>query len=176
MEEGKLHDRPLHFDATQRQQIDRCLLHLADQIGSPLVMLADVSGRLVLYRGRLSSSQSTGLAALAAGGFAAAREIGHFLGLKNSFQHQLLEGDLANLYILAIGPELLLIVAFTKQTMLGMVRLFSQQAQHELLDVARDAAVEREKATNEADSRQVEPEFSLELNRQLDELFTDGMF
>ncbi|HRQ41670.1 MAG TPA: roadblock/LC7 domain-containing protein [Chloroflexota bacterium] len=176
MEEGKLHSHPLQFDGGQRQQIDRCLLHLADQIGSPLVMLADVSGRLVLYRGRLSSSQSTGLAALAAGGFAAGKEIGHFLGLRNSFQHQLLEGDLANLYILAVGPELLLIVAFTKQTMLGMVRLFSQQAQHELLDVAREASIEREKATNEADSRQVEPEFGLELNRQLDELFTDGMF
>ncbi len=176
MEEVKLHSRPLQFDGPQRQQIDRCLLHLADQIGSPLVMLADVSGRLVLYRGRLSSSQSTGLAALAAGGFAAGKEIGHFLGLRNSFQHQLLEGDLANLYILAVGPELLLIVAFTKQTMLGMVRLFSQQAQHELLEVARVAAIERERAMQEAEARQVEPEFGLELNRQLDELFTDEMF
>ncbi len=172
MTQTRLHDRPLTFDTEQQQQIDRCLLHLSDQTGSPLVMVADVSGRLVLYRGRLSTNQSTGLAALAAGGFAATQEIGHFLGLRNSFQHQLLEGDQANLYILTVGPELLLIVAFTRKTMLGMVRLFSQQAQQELLALANEAAVEREKA-----ALIVQPDvaegFSEELTQQLDELFSN---
>ncbi len=172
MNQTKLHDHPLTFDAIQQQQIDNCLLRLSDQTGSPLVMVADVSGRLVLYRGRLPAVQSTGLAALAAGGFAAGREIGHFLGLHNSFQQQLLEGDQANLYTLSVGPELLLIVAFTRKTMLGMVRLFSLQAQQELLALAQEAAIEREQAalTVQPD---IEADFGEALNQQLDELFSN---
>lgn len=172
MTKTKLHDRPLTFDAEQQRQMDHCLLRLADQTGSPLVMVADVSGRMVLYRGRLSTMQSTGLAALAAGGFAAGQEIGHFLGLHDSFQQQLLEGEQANLYILAIGPELLLIIAFTRKAMLGMVRLFSQQAQQELLALAEEAAVEREKAAL-AVQPNVEDGFGEALNQQLDELFSN---
>ena len=175
MSETTLHDQPLSFTPEQTQEIDRCLLRLADHTGSPLVMIADVSGRLVLYRGRLSEAQSTGLSALAAGGFAAGLGIGHFLGLRdqNSFNCQLLEGDLANLYIMAIGPELLLITAFTQQTTLGMVRLFSEQAQQELLLLAEAASKAREEAAAEAATRP-EDGFGEEVSRQLDELFDGG--
>lgn len=175
MTETTLHDQPLTFTSEQTQQIDRCLLRLADHTGSPLVMIADVSGRLVLYRGRLSEAQSTGLSALAAGGFAAGLGIGHFLGLRdqNSFSSQLLEGNLANLYIMAIGPELLLITAFTQQTTLGMVRLFAEQAQQELLIIAEEASEAREKMLAET-SLLPEEGFGEELNRQLDELFDGG--
>ncbi len=173
MTQTNLHDRPLTFDAKQQQQMDRCLLQLSDQTGSPLVMVADVSGRLVLYRGRLPAMQSTGLAALAAGSFAAGQEIGHFLGLQNSFQQQLLEGDQANLYTLAVGPELLLIVAFTRKTMLGIVRLLSQQAQQELLALAQEAAIERERAA-QTEQPDVEAGFGEALSQQLDELFSNN--
>lgn len=173
MKQNKLHNKPLVFDSNQTQQIDRCLLRLADQIGSPLVMVADISGQLVLYRGRLSASQGTGLAALGAGSFAAGLEIGNFLGLKSSFQHQLLEGRLANLYILAVGPELLLIVAFTDKTTLGMVRMFARQAQNELLALAQVASIERENMVESTE--QLDEGFNDELRNQLDELFASGL-
>ena len=67
MNPTQLHEVPLTFTASQRQQMDQVLMRLADRIAAPLVMVADVSGRLVIYRGRLSSAQSTALAALAAG-------------------------------------------------------------------------------------------------------------
>ena len=70
MSNTSLHDRPLIFDKEQTQRIDQYLLRLADRTASPLVLLADISGRLMLFRGRLSAAKSTGLAALAAGGFA----------------------------------------------------------------------------------------------------------
>lgn len=164
-----LHKRPLSFDTAQKQRIDDCLLWLADNIGSPLVMIADISGRLVLYRGRLPAAQSTGLAALAAGSFAANTEIGHFLGLKTGFQQQLLEGELANLYILAVGSELLMIIAFTRQIMLGMVRLFAYQTQQKLLEIVQEATLSRETAPG---TEPLEDSFGVELSRQLDELFS----
>jgi predicted regulator of Ras-like GTPase activity (Roadblock/LC7/MglB family) len=170
MSSDSLHAQPLFFTGAQRQQIDRCLLRLADQAASPLVLLADVSGQLILYRGRLPETQCTGLAALAAGSFAANVEIGSFLGLTRNFKQQLLEGEMVNLYTLAIGQDLLLVIAFTQQTMLGLVRLFAQQAQQELLTISHQAKLAREKA-RPAD-QQVSQEFGQALQTQLDDLFT----
>lgn len=148
-------------------------MRLADHIASPLVMLADVSGRLILYRGRLSATQSTGLAALAAGGFAAGEEIGNFLGLRSdSFQSQLLEGSLANLYTLKVGAELLLIIAFTGTTTLGMVRIFGQQARQELQVWANAAIKTRELADTDVS---VEDGFDEAVKKQLEELFAEGL-
>jgi len=173
MTQLKLHDRPLVFDQQQTQMLDRCLLRLADRTAAPLVMLADVSGRLLIYRGRLSAMQSTGLAALAAGGFAAASEIGSFLGLRDGFQQQLLEGSLANLYIVRVGPEMLLIVAYTGKTTLGMVRIFSQQAQQELLVLVKAAVKAREEMTVE--TPELEEGFNEALKQQLDDLFAEDL-
>lgn len=168
--QSKLHNRPLFFDKKLTILIDRCLMRLADHIGSPLVMLADISGRLIVYRGRLSSTQSTGLAALAAGGFAAGEEIGNFLGLeKDNFGSQLLEGNLANLYTMKVGAELLLIIAFTKATTLGMVRVFGNRTRQEILIWADQAAKQREEAVDEID---VEDGFDEAVRQQLDDLFT----
>ena len=168
---SKLHHRPLVFDQKLTAMVDRCLMRLADQIGSPLVMLADVSGRLIIYRGRLSSTQSTGLAALAAGGFAAGEEIGNFLGLEHdNFSSQLLEGNLANLYTVKVGPELLLIIAFTSATTLGMVRVFALQTRKELLIWAEMAAKERDEMTVEVS---LEDGFDKAVKQQLDDLFTE---
>lgn len=172
MTQNNLNSQPLAFDDRQTQTIDRCLLRLADQTASPLVMVADTSGRLVHCRGRLSTAQSTGLAALAAGGFAAGLEIANFLGLHDGFQQQLLEGAIANLYILAVGPELLLIVAFTRQTMLGMVRLFTKQTRQELLELVEAAKVARDAAAAENNS-QLEEGFSDEVEKHLDSFFID---
>jgi predicted regulator of Ras-like GTPase activity (Roadblock/LC7/MglB family) len=167
----QLDAQPLIFNAKQRQQIDRCLLRLADQVASPLVMLADISGQLVLYRGRLPAAQSAGLAALAAASFAANVEIGNFLGLPNNFKQQLLEGELANLYTMTVGSELLLIVAFTQQTMLGLVRLLAQQSREELLALARLAELARREAQKQ-EKKPVDAGFGEEVQTQLDDLFS----
>lgn len=167
----KLDNQPLIFDDQQRQKIDRALLRLADQAGSPLVMLADISGQLVLYRGRLPATQSAGLAALAAASFAANIEIGNFLGLPNNFKQQLLEGDLANLYTMKVGEELLLIVAFTQHTMLGLVRLLAQQTREDLLVLARAAEKARYQAQQQP-QQAIDANFGRDLQTQLDDLFS----
>ena len=176
MNTPKPHEQPLLFTEDQLQEMDSILLRLADQIGSPLVMVSDISGRLVLYRGRLSSSQSTGLSALATGGFAAGLEIGNFLGLQanQGFQQQLLEGKAANLYILAVGSELLLMVAFTQKTSLGMVRLFSEETRKRLLRLAETAVIARKKTSAKPDVPLAEG-FTDELKGQLDELFSEAV-
>lgn len=167
----KLPDTPLVFDQRQTALINRCLMRLAGHIASPLVMLADINGCLIVYHGRLSPDQCTGLAALAAGGLAAGLEIGSFLGLSgDNFQSQLLEGRLANLYTLRVGSELLLIVAFTSNTTLGMVRVHARQTRSELLICARAAARQRTVAENK---KEIESGFNDALRQQLDELFSD---
>jgi predicted regulator of Ras-like GTPase activity (Roadblock/LC7/MglB family) len=180
MNPSTLHEIPLMFTAVQRQQMDQSLMRLADRIAAPLVMVADVSGRLVLYRGRLSAAQSTALAALAAGSFGAGVEMGNFLGLRNAnaFRQQLHEGAAANLYTLAVGEELLLIIAFTGQTTLGLVRVYAQKAQKELLEMAGVASIARDKAVEggllnlNQDADEQHASFGDQVSQQLDDLFS----
>ena len=173
-QDNKLHAQPLIFSNEQLRHIDHILLQLSDQIAAPLVMLADISGRLIIYRGRLSVQQGAGLAVLAAGSFAANNEIGAFLGLREGFEQQLLEGRLADLYIVGVGKELLLIVAFTKQSVLGMVRVFTQQTQQSLLFIA-EAAVRERQAQTEQYRTKLDDSLHQDVASQLDELFsTEG--
>lgn len=171
MSETKLHDQPLVFNESQMEQIDRLLFRLADRTSSPLALVADVSGRLILYRGRLPENQCIGLAALAAGSYAATVEIGNFLGLKDSrgFRQQLHEGPVASLYTLGVGAELILVVAFTNLTTLGYVRLFVQRVQQELLELAEEAIAYRE--NHPAEEIELEEGFGDDLSDELNRLF-----
>ncbi|MCA9985432.1 MAG: roadblock/LC7 domain-containing protein [Anaerolineales bacterium] len=170
------HQYPLTFSEQQNKQIEQIILAMATRIGSPLVMITDISGRLILYHGRLSLAQGTGLGALSAGGFAAGVEIGNFLGLRRGkrFNQLLLEGDAANLYITRVGDELLLITAFTQQTTLGMVRIFVDQSRKELMVLVEEAIKARELAEHDS-SLAVGDGFSADVGRQLDELFYSGL-
>lgn len=165
------HAQPLMFDEHQTELIDGYLTELSDRISAPLILLADVSGQLIHYYGRLSTAQSTGLAALAAGGFAATSEIGNFLGLGDSFKQQLLEGRLANLYTMKVGDELLLIIAFTDQTTLGMVRVIAEKTQKKLLKIIEAAKETRQLAQTQPNP--IEQGFQNALEQELDDLFTN---
>jgi hypothetical protein len=156
------------FSATEQVLLDRCLARLAEQVNAPLVMLTDVQGHLICYRGRLPAGQGTGLAALAAASFAAGEEMGRFLGLRRSFDQQLHEGAVANLYTLTVGPHLLLIVAFTQHTLLGLVRLFAGQAQKELFQIM-DAAEQN----GRPQSYSLQPNFAQTVRLKLDHLLQD---
>lgn len=173
MNNVSVHNQPLLFTKEQQQEMDHSLTHLADRTAAPLVLVTDVSGQLVMYRGRLSASQSTALAALAAGSFGAGGSMGNFLGLRgeNAFKQQLHEGAAANLYTIAIGDDLLLVVAFTKHTTLGLVRVYSQATRDDILKLVAVAKEAREKATQEGDG--VDGEFGSAVTHQLDELFPD---
>lgn len=175
MPQKQMYNQPIRFNKTQRQEIDNTLMRLADRTAAPLVMIADISGQLMLYRGRLPAAQSTALAALAAGSFGAGVEMGNFLGLrgKNAFHYQLHEGAAANLYTIAVGDELLLIIAYTPQTTLGLVRIYAQNAQKELLRQVRAAKNVRRSEEEEPDAVIDKEGFGLALNDQLDELFPE---
>jgi hypothetical protein len=71
-----------------------------------------------------------------------------------------------------IGEELLLIIAFTNSTTLGMVRVFGHRTREEILVWVDRAAKEREVA---ADEETVEDGFDEALKKQLDELFTEDI-
>ncbi len=174
MTDMSIHSQPLLFTQAQQQELDNCLMRLADRIAAPLVMVTDISGRLILYRGRLSAAKSTALAALAAGSFGAGVEMGNFLGLRdeNAFHQQLHEGKAANLFTVAIEDELLLVIVYTQRTTLGLVRVYSQTAQEEILELVQTAKEARAKAVLAADEMD-RGGFGSAITDQLDELFPD---
>ena len=163
-----LHKRPLLFNKKQIKQIDKILQQLVANLAAPLIMLTDISGQVITYQGHLSEDQSDGLAALAAGSFAAASEIGNFLGLNKGFQHQLLEGKLASIYVLAVGTELLLIIAFTDKTTLGLVRIYTEPAKKKLMKLVVMAAKNR--TQNQGKSSSLTDKLKADIENRLDEL------
>lgn len=167
----KLNGQPLIFTNKQREKIDRSLTQLAEQASSPLVMLADISGQLITYQGRLSAAKSHGLAALAAASFAANLEMGSFLGLSPNFRQQLLESKKANLYTITVGQELLLIIVFTQQTLLGLVRLLAQQTQEDLLLLIRQAEQLRQEMQTRPQQK-IDTGFGPAVQVQLDDLLS----
>lgn len=173
MTQPVLPDQLLNFTPEQKALIDQALLFLAEKIQSPLVMVSDVSGQLLMYRGKLSREHSAGLSALAAGGFAAGMEIGNFLGLRdeNKFHQHLLEGKTINLYTMRVGDELLLITAFTRRTNLGLVRIFTERARQELLTVAQAASLNPRLRTPE--ETHLDDVISTGITQQVDDLFAD---
>lgn len=170
MSSQSLSATPLSFDVEQKRAISRHLRTLARHIDAQLVMLADISGRLIQCQGRLSEEKCTGLASLAAAIYGASNEISDFLGLDHTYGQQLHEGEHTSLYIVAVGDELLLVIAFTHRTKLGMVRLFTQRAQQQLLPIASAAAAARNEATP-ATGAGLGADFGDSIDAQFDELF-----
>ena len=173
MSQTALPDQLLNFTPEQKEQIDQSLLRLAKKLKAPLVMIADISGQLLMYQGKLSADHSAGLSALAAGGFAAGMEIGNYLGLRdqNQFRQQLLEGKAVNLYTVRVGTELLLITAFTRQTNLGLVRIFAERAQQEILTIAQ-AASSNPRISSSEDTH-LDEAMGSSINQQMDDLFAE---
>jgi hypothetical protein len=70
----------------------------------------------------------------------------------------------------------LLIIAFTGQTTLGLVRVYAQKAQTELLLLAAVANEARDKATEEGTLRMDDSDedntFGDQVSKQLDDLFS----
>lgn len=163
---------PLSFDSAQKREISQTLRELGRHIDAPLVMLVDIGGHLVQCQGRYSEEKCTGLASLAAAIYGASNEISEFLGLDDEYRQQLHEGKRDSLYIVAVGDELLLVIAFTHRTKLGMVRLFAQRAQTNLLTIAADAAA-RDQSAPAPDAR-LSGNFGDSVETQFDELFGEN--
>lgn len=132
--------------------------HLKDFLGkaeAQWAALVDRGGNLFAENGVIGSLDVTILSALAAGSFAATRELAKRLG-EQEFTALYHEGANISILMTSLHFECLLLTVFGEKTNIGLVRFYAQQAAttlNEALQTASDTAAQ-------AEPLQVESEFS----------------
>lgn len=119
-----------------KEQFDKifmCISRLSDKLHVTSIRLIDSSGRIVAQKNSESSKEDPELiSTLAAGCHAASKEMARLLGEKDNFKMVLHEGKNINVFISAVDENFFLVIVFTTNIALGMVRLFTKKTITEL--------------------------------------------
>jgi predicted regulator of Ras-like GTPase activity (Roadblock/LC7/MglB family) len=129
-------------------QIEQIMASLRRMAEAECVMLADISGQLISVHGHLEESDPTLVAALAAGDVAAMAELSRQIGEENPSGSLLHEGKHKSVYMHTIANNLILLVVYGSDTLVGMVRLFAGRAAEKL----EELAVEFEELAGQAEA------------------------
>jgi predicted regulator of Ras-like GTPase activity (Roadblock/LC7/MglB family) len=124
---------PLAVQAKDMERIRHVLSDLLSRSESDECFLSDSGGYLVAQEGA-PRAEAAMLSALAAGVFLASRELARMLGEKefNTVFHQ---GENKNIFIRAVTAELLLVIIFSSNGNLGLVKLYSAPAVADLQEL-----------------------------------------
>ncbi|TET53224.1 MAG: hypothetical protein E3J64_03935 [Anaerolineales bacterium] len=112
-------------------QIERVMAQLQDKTNAKCVLLADITGRLVASLGQLDTDPVL-VAALAAGDLAATAELNRLIGEEQPSGAFLHEGQNHSIYLYNIAGTFILVVIFSSDTLVGLVRLFAGRTATEL--------------------------------------------
>jgi len=127
-------------------QIDRILAHLLQKSKATCVLLADISGQLISATGGVSRFDPRTVVALTASDMSATAELAKHLGESKPFHILFHEGERHHLYLSSIGSSLILAVVFEAAVPIGLVRLFTERAVKELLQLTQEFETALEQA------------------------------
>lgn len=113
-------------------QIEQIIANLHRLAETECVMLADISGQLISVHGHLEESDPTLVAALAAGDVAAMTELSRRIGEESPSCSLLHEGKHKSIYMHTIANSFVLLVVYSSDSLIGMVRLFAGRAAEKL--------------------------------------------
>ena len=126
-------------------QMDHILTHLLTKSKAKCALLSDVSGQLISSAGETSQFEPRAVVALTASDMSATAELARQLGESKPFQILFHEGERRHLYLSTVGSSLILAVVFEATVPIGLVRLFTERAVKELLQLTDqfEAALEQ---------------------------------
>ncbi|MFP4344587.1 MAG: roadblock/LC7 domain-containing protein [Anaerolineales bacterium] len=156
----------LDLSVKQLEEIHLCLRDLCWEAKARYAILADITGQLIEVEGQEKQVDPTVLAALAAAELAATKEMARLLGESPHFDLLLHEGRKRNLYLSAVGEELVLLALYDHSTPLGMVRLFTRMTAERLQRVMRPDTVDPE--AGDAAEEQINERFAALLAAEMD--------
>ena len=165
-----MREKPVAFSESHLEEIEACLDELARNTGAQEILLADITGGLILAKGRLNEREApaTGVAALSAGGYAAMVEMARYFEIETEFRQITYEGHHHSIYSSNVGSALIITVVFDHSVKLGIVRAFTNQATQSLQDIVNRALVEME-----TDDR-LDAEFGQALMDELEAFLVEG--
>jgi len=152
----------------QLDEVEQHLSRLYDRTGATCVLLIDISGQLITYKGTAEGVDLAGLAALAASDMAAVTEIARLVGEQDRFKLLFHEGETHNVLISTVGGSFLLVVIFKASVRIGLVRLFTRETATELLKVA-----EKLETTRGQVAQVVDADFTTSLTSELERAFSE---
>jgi predicted regulator of Ras-like GTPase activity (Roadblock/LC7/MglB family) len=127
---------------SQSSSIKHILAGMVDSTGALISLLISREGVCLSQAGELISLNTTALAALVAGMFAATKEVATMVG-ENQFSILLQQGDKRHIHISLVGKRAMMVVVFEDYTRIGKVRIEAKRA-GEAICLLLEAPVERE--------------------------------
>jgi len=170
-----MREKPVAFSESQMKEIEACLDELARNTGAQEILLADITGLLILAKGRLNERETsaTGVAALSAGGYAAMVEMARYFEIETQFRQITYEGEYHSIYSSNVGNALIITVVFDHSVKLGIVRAFTNQAAQCLQDIVNRALVEMERDDRLPGAEKLGPEFGQALMDEVEALLVE---
>jgi predicted regulator of Ras-like GTPase activity (Roadblock/LC7/MglB family) len=152
--------------AQQLIEVEHHLGRLHDKTGATCVLLIDISGQLISYRGTTEGINLASLAALAASDMAAVTEMAKLVSEGDQFKLLFHEGETQNVLISTVGGSLLLVVIFKASVRVGLVRLLTKETVAELLKVTEKLQAPSDRVTHIVDA-----DFTTSLAGELERAF-----
>jgi predicted regulator of Ras-like GTPase activity (Roadblock/LC7/MglB family) len=150
------------------ENIARLLEKLAIDTTASHVLLLDKSGQVVAAQQQSSERDIVALGALLAGAFSSSRQVAEILG-ERDFRGILQQGVNESIYTCLIREHWLLVVAFDKQTHVGLVKVLARRTGDDL-----DRILDRVLAGSaEAKEQVVNVQFRSSVENTIDYLFRD---
>lgn len=135
----------VHIHEQQFQRIKNVLARLCVECAARVVFLVDRDGQPIAFHGDIGDMDTTSFSSLAAGNVAATTSMAKLIG-EDVFPAVVHEGERESIFISVIGRSLLVVV-FDERSTLGLVKLRTKKASHEIASileqVARDSANRR---------------------------------
>ncbi len=161
-----LREQHLVFYTDDLSEIDQELDGFLELSGARCAMLVDRSGHMVTRRGESLDGSLESVAALAAGSFAATREMAGLIG-EGQFNTMFHQGSRDSIQISAIGDRSLFVIVFDDSSNLGLVRFYAEESAARLLE--QFTVMQQRTAPEEGSG--LADDFSSSASAALDELF-----
>jgi predicted regulator of Ras-like GTPase activity (Roadblock/LC7/MglB family) len=149
----------------QFQRIKNVLARLCVECAARVVFLVDRDGQPIAFHGDIGDMDTTSFSSLAAGNVAATTSMAKLIG-EDVFPAVVHEGERESIFISVIGRSLLVVV-FDERSTLGLVKLRTKKASHEVASILE--AIQ----TDSANGRLDENSFFAEItDEDIDSLFS----
>ncbi|NIM06648.1 MAG: roadblock/LC7 domain-containing protein, partial [Armatimonadetes bacterium] len=127
-------DETLLIYEEELKQADEVLRALVIESQIKCALIINQDGSLIWQHGETGSLDTTSLAALAAGGFAATKEIARLIG-EPGFSILFHQGEKEHVHLNLVGEDALLMLLFDDRTTIGLVRVLAKDASERLLEI-----------------------------------------
>lgn len=163
----ELREQHLVFYAQDVGELDQELDGFLELSGACCAMIIDRSGHMVTRRGASMDGSLESVAALAAGSFAATKEMARIIG-EGEFNTLFHQGTRESIQINAVGDRSLFVIVFDDRSNLGLVRFYAEETTQRLVEIYQ--GIETRKPTDEP-QEQLSDDFSSSASAALDDLF-----